>query len=411
MSILGRIVNRFQFSIRRGTAIPFLETFGVGLEQVQVLRHYLTGKLFHEHSDEAHLKATMEWLAQAQDVCGGKGVSCVFYLQRGWGEAYPETSGYILATYLVYADYSGDKSFVDRAIQIGDWEIDIQASNGGIFSSETLRQTRVFNTGQVILGWCALFERTGEEKYLRAAMRAGDYLLNEQEEDGAWRKDTYCGARTYHAGVDWALLRLAQLSGKECYAASAVRNLHWVIEQQLENGWFDQCGFNDDLPIMHVIVYTLRGLLESLLTKNAAVKELEIMPAVIRAADALCRALQEKPVANIDGMVPTSFDKNWHSPDKDSCLTGNAQLAYFLYRLSQCTGNQTYRKIADSVVSATKRTQVVGSSLLPINGAIAGSYPIFRGYVPNGYPNWAAKFFADALLMKINYEQHLVIQA
>jgi len=411
MSILARISNRLPFLNQRRTALAFYKTFGVGADQVRVLWHYLTGKLFHEYSDEVHLKATMEWLAQAQEACGGNGVSNVFRLGIGWGEAYPETSGYILVTYLVYANYSGDKNFVDRAVQIGNWEIDIQAPNGGIFSSVALRQTRVFNTGQVILGWCALFERTGDAKYLQAAIRAGDYLLNEQEVDGTWRRDTYCGARTYHAGVDWGLLRLAELSGERSYAAAAVKNLRWVLEQQLESGWFDQCGFDDKLPIMHVIVYTLRGLLESSLTNNEAVKALEIMPAVIRATDALCRALQAQPVANIRGMVPTSFDKNWHSPDKDSCLTGNVQLAYFLYRLSHLTSNQTYKEIADNVVSATKRTQIVGSSLCEINGAMAGTYPMTHGYVANGYPNWAAKFFADALLMKINYEQQLVIQA
>lgn len=405
------IVAKLPYSNQLRTAAYFLKAFGVGAEQMRVLQHYLTGKLFPEYSDEVHLKAVMEWLARAQNVCGGKGVSNVYFFNGGWGVAYPETSGYILATYLVYANYSGDKSFVDRAVQIGNWEIDIQAPNGGVFSSTVLRQTRVFNTGQVILGWCALFEWIGDKKFLQAAIRAGDYLLTEQEADGTWRKDTYCGARTYHARVDWALLRLAQISGEQRYAIAATKNLRWVLERQLENGWFDQCGFNDDPPIMHVIVYTLRGLLESSLTNGAVENELEIMPAVIKATDALCRALQEQPIAHINGMVPTAFDKNWHSSAKDSCLTGNAQLAYFLYRLSHCTGNQNYREIANSVVSATKRTQVVGSSILPINGAIAGTYPLSHGYIPNGYPNWAAKFFADALLAKINYEQQLVIPA
>jgi hypothetical protein len=407
MSVLAKL----PYSNQLRTTAHFLKAFGLGAEQARVLQQYLAGNLFSEYSDEVHLKATMEWLARAQDICDGKGVSNVFFLQSGWGVAYPETSGYILATFLVYADYSGDKSFAARAAQIGNWEIDIQAPNGGTFSSEVLRQTRVFNTGQVILGWCLLFERTGEAKYLQAAMRAGEYLLNEQEADGAWRKDTYCGARTYHARVDWALLRLAQISSEERYAAAAVKNLRWVLEQQVENGWFNQCGLNQDLPIMHVLVYTLRGLLECALMKNAAAIDLEIMPAVVKVADALCRALQEQPIANIPGMVPTAFEKNWQSQDKDSCLTGNAQLACFLYRLSHSTRGQKYRAVADSVLSATKRTQIVETSILPIRGAIAGSYPISHGYVPNGYPNWAAKFFADALLMKINFEKQLVIPA
>jgi hypothetical protein len=70
-----------------------------------------------------------------------------------------------------------------------------------------------------------------------------------------------------------------------------------------------------------------------------------------------------------------------------------------------------YREIADNVLSATKRTQIIETSILPIRGAIAGTYPFSHGYVANGYPNWGAKFFADALLMKINYNQRLVTPA
>jgi hypothetical protein len=405
------VVSMLPYSDQLRTGVFFLRAFGAGAEQLRVLQHYLTGRLFPDLGDDVHLKSAMEWLARAQDICEGNGVANVYYLNTGWGVAYPETSGYILATFLVYADYSGDKSYIDRAMRIGDWEVAIQAQNGGVLSSTDLPQTRVFNTGQVILGWCTLYERTSEDKYLQAAKRAGDYLLNEQESDGAWRKDTYCGARTYHARVDWALLRLAQLAGEQRYAAAALKNLQWVLKQQRQNGWFAQCGFNEDQPIMHVIVYTLRGLLECSQMNSAAVNELGVLPAVVKGADALCKALQTQYVAGISGMVPASFDENWKTAANDSCLTGNAQLACFLYRLAHCTGNQMYRDIADTVMSVTKRTQLIETSLLPIKGAIAGTYPLSHGYVPNGYPNWAAKFFADALLMKINYAQGLAVPA
>jgi uncharacterized protein YyaL (SSP411 family) len=406
------IVSKLPFANQLRTGVFFWQNLGAGAEQFRVLKHYLTGKLFREHGDGVHLTAAVEWLARAQDVCGGDGVSSVFSLKTGWGVAYPETSGYILATYFAYADYSGDKTYIDRAIQIGDWEIAIQAPNGGVYSSTDLRQTRVFNTGQVILGWCTLYERTGEDKYLQAAKRAGDYLLNEQEtEDGTWRKDTYCGARTYHARVDWSLLRLAQLAGDQRYAVVALKNLQWVMKQQKENGWFAQCGFNNDQPIMHVIVYTLRGLLECSQISDTAVKELDILPAVIKSADALCKALQAQPIAGIAGMVPTAFNEDWKATTNDSCLTGNAQLACFLYRLAHVTDKQMYRDVADIVMSATKRTQLIGTSLPQIDGAIAGTFPLSHGYLANAYPNWAAKFFADALLMKINYNKKLVIPA
>lgn len=406
------VISRLPFADQLRTSVFLLRSQGGGLDQIRILRSYLAGKLFKEYEDEIHLKAAMEWLARAQAACDGDGVSSIFSLRDGWGVAYPETSGYIIATYLAYAGYSGDKTYVDRAIRIGDWEIAIQAPSGGVYSSTELRQTRIFNTGQVILGWCALYEHTKEDKYLQAAKRAGDYLFNNQNAaNGSWQWDTYCGARTYHARVDWSLLRLAQLSGDQRYAMVALKNLQWVLKQQHENGWFSQCGFDNDEPIMHVIVYTLRGLLECSQTFNPLVSELAILPSVVKSANALCKALQEQPVAGIVGMVPAAFNQEWKSATNDSCLTGNAQLACFLYRLAHVTSNEMYRNIADTVMSATKRTQLVGTSLLSIDGAIAGTFPISHGYLANAYPNWASKFFADALLMKINFNEKLVISA
>ena len=405
------ILDKLPYSPQMRTGYYFLKAFGLGVEQLSVLRSYMQAQLFPEFSDDVHLKETMYWLARAQDICKGAGIPNLYHPGSGWGVAYPETSGYILATFLAYADNSGDMDFIDRAVKIGDWEISIQAPSGGVYSSEVLRQTRVFNTGQVILGWCALYQRTGEEKYLLAASRAGEYLIHEQEDDGAWRKDTYCGARTYHARVDWGLLRLAELSGEQRYAHGALKNLQWVLKQQLHNGWFSECGFNDSQPIMHVIVYTLRGLLECSQMQAIGIADLDILPSVIKAADALCKALFAHPVRGIAGMVPTAFDENWKSEAIDSCLTGNAQLSIFLYRLAQCTRNEMYRDVADTIMSATKRTQLIETNFLPLKGAIAGTFPIFQGYVTYAYPNWAAKFFADALLMKINFENRLVVLA
>jgi hypothetical protein len=372
---------------------------------------YMTARLFPEYSDEEHLQATMHWLCRAQDACKGDGVSAMYSLKKGWGIAYPETSGYIIATYLAYAVHTGDADYIKRAIQLGDWEIGIQAPNGGVISNPEVPNTRVFNTGQVILGWCTLYERTRDKRYLHSALRAGEYLVKRQEDDGAWRKDTHCGARTYHARIDWALMRLALLSGEQQFAETAVRNLKWVLFQQNDFGWFNNCGFYNDLPNMHVIVYTLRGLLESHCMNIPSVNQLDLLPRIVRAADALCAALVKNPVRGVSGMVPTSFDEKWQSADDHSCLTGNAQLAGFLLRLSHVTGAASYRKTAESVIQATKQTQNIMTSFLPIKGAVAGTYPLYLSYMPNGFPNWAAKFFADALMMKIHFDQSLKIVA
>lgn len=246
-------------------------------------------------------------------------------------------------------------------------------------------------------------------RYLEAGARAGRYLAALQEPDGSWSSDTHCGARTYHARVDWALMRLGMLTGEDRFIDAATRNLRWVLDQQLANGWFENAGFHDDDPITHVIGYTLRGLIECHATGIDL--GLDLLPRAVGAADHLCKVITEHPVRGIPGMVPASFDLHWQSRDDHSCLTGNAQIALTLYRLGKLTGEKKYPNVADSVMSTLKRTQNIASEVKQIRGAIPGSYPIYSGYMRNSYPNWATKFFADALLMQRHWREQYNIVA
>lgn len=412
MSII-RFLEKIPFSYQVKSIFLFLLRFGVGKEQLRVLYRYISPSLFSENKDEIHLDAAMNWLKHAQDVDSiDRGVSCVFYLQRGWGVSYPETSGYILATYLAYAEFSNDPQYIERAIEIADWEIKIQAPNGGVYSNPTPGNIAAFNTGQVILGWCSIYEHTGEQKYLDAAERAGNYLKLTQDSDGNWINGSYSGARTYEARVDWSLLKLAKLTGNSAYRDVAVKNLKWVLSQQKKNGWFMNCGFNDSQPITHVIVYTLRGLLECELIENDVVKDMGLMEVVKKSVNELCEVANQQFVHGIEGMMPSAFNEKWEGIMTDSCLTGNAQFVILLYRLSHVVNdNKLYLRTADLILTSLKKTQLIDTDLQDIRGAIPGTFPIYRGYLHDAYPNWGTKFFADALLMKIGYEQRLVINA
>jgi uncharacterized protein YyaL (SSP411 family) len=382
----------------------------LGASHAGLALRYAMAMPFPARSDREHLQATAQWLCKAQEAGGGSGVSAAFSLSAGWDVPYPETSGYIIATFIACADYFGDAAFVERARRIGDWEIAIQAPNGGVLSRPGRPETRVFNTGQVILGWLALFERIGDERYLAAARRAGDYLVALQEADGTWQRDTYCGARTYHARTDWALLRLARLSSGERYAETARRNLRWVIAQQRDNGWFTNCGFNEDDPITHVIDYTVIGVLESALLEPSAL-DADARARVAASADALCDVIERPGVAGIRGMLPASFDSRWRSRDRSSCLTGNAQIAYTLLRLHGVQPNARYAAAAATLIAALKETQALGRAPANVRGALPGSFPMHTGYLANAYPNWGAKFFADALLASLRQGQRFAIAA
>ena len=54
---------------------------------------------------------------------------------------------------------------------------------------------------------------------------------------------------------------------------------------------------------------------------------------------------------------------------------------------------------ADRAIDYLKRNQRLSDKDLRVQGGIAGSSPIWGRYSMFEYPNWASKFFADALIM------------
>jgi hypothetical protein len=82
-----------------------------------------------------------------------------------------------------------------------------------------------------------------------------------------------------------------------------------------------------------------------------------------------------------------------------ACITGVAQMAICWRRLFQITGTQEYREAAARAIAYMKRTQRAEENDDIVRGAIPGSAPIWGGYSRFEFPNWAAKFFADALMM------------
>src|SRR5262249_54668894 len=88
----------------------------------------------------------------------------------------------------------------------------------------------------------------------------------------------------------------------------------------------------------------------------------------------------------------------WEPAVFSSCLTGSAQVATVCYRLYEHTGAQEYRAAADRLTDCLKALQMVGGPDPGVNGGIAGSFPLLGSYMTTGYPNWATKYFLDALL-------------
>lgn len=372
---------------------------------LSVIFRDLFGKLKPAQKDDKHLQAAMEWLCKSQDVTKFGGCAGIYTLEKGWTLPYPETTGYIIETFIEYSDLTNNTMYLDRAKRMGDWEISIQLSSGAVRGGVGINEYPiVFNTGQVMLGWVALYKKTKISKYLDAATKASEWLVGNMDDDGKWSKNTYNKIpHAYNVRVTWALLEVAKLKNDSNFYNAAVKNIRWVLAQAKHNAWFDFMGFTlEEKPLTHTIAYTLRGLLEcSALVDEELSKE--IREKVVKAAEQIKNKYEsvESGENNFTrGFLPGTFNNDWDSQETYTCLTGNVQMAIIWMKLYKLFGNKSFLDVAFKNIEQVKSTQNLTSSNRGIRGGVAGSYPIWGKYTNFGYPNWAAKFLSDAIMVK-----------
>jgi len=343
--------------------------------------------------NEIHLKAAIGWLAKAQDYCNKDGISASYSLKDGWLPAYPETTGYIIPTFYDWAVFSNCYNFRERAKHLADWELSIQLDCGAFPALTTnSRKPMVFDTGQVIFGLIRAFIEENKSKYLEAAQKACYWLVKIQNLSGAWKKYVLNDiVHTYNTRTAWALLEVFKKNRDQNLLLAAMSNLDWSLKQQLHNGWFKNNGFTgNDHVTTHTTAYCIRGLLES----GIILGEQKYLNAAKKAADALLLRQRE------GGSLAGTFNENWEETSRWSCLTGNAQIALIWFRLYEITKEKMYLAAAKRINYFMKSLQNLNSSNPGIRGGLKGSHPIFGKYLSYSYPNWAAKFFVDSLLME-----------
>lgn len=350
-------------------------------------------------SDEPHLNATLEWLCRAQDVRKGLadegGVSAGWSFEDGWLPSYPETSGYIVETFLAAAKLLERPELQHRAERILDWELSIQNADGsfpGHFGEPGNRPV-IFNTGQIIHGLVEGYHQLARNECLEAALQAGHWMAKQQDEDGCWRRSVHNGIpHTYNTRAAWGLLRLALAANDRTLERAAVNNLRWALTQQTENGWFRDNAFTNGVPpFTHTIAYAIRGLLESGLLLN----DEAMIAAALKGAESQAQAQRA------DGWLAGTFDENWTPRSNYCCLTGLAQFSIIWLRAAQKCSRPSLEKSAHHGIDFVKSNQRLTGQKDPQDGGIAGSVPIWGGYSRFEFPNWAAKFFADALMIKM----------
>lgn len=349
---------------------------------------------------ELALRAAAEWLSRAQDATGSGGVSANYdAAKRKWAGAYPETTGYVIPTFYRYAEFCGDAEYRERASRMAAWESDIQLADGGVRAG-TMDAAQVvptiFNTGQVLFGWVAAWQETQNARFRDSLVRAADWLVAAQDQDGAWRRFASPFAahalNTYNTRVAFGLAQAGKALGEQTYIDSAVRNVEWALTQMHPNGWLENNDLEDNSrPLTHTIAYATRGILEvGLIASNTA-----FVDAATRIARAVAQTQRD------DGALPGRLDADWKPAARWSCVTGNAQMAIVWQRLARETSDRSLLPPAEKANRFNMSVQDIAAPDPGVRGGIPGSHPRSGGYMTDRYPNWAAKFFMDALMLQL----------
>ena len=372
-------------------------------KQLRLIVRDLLPRCRPQQSDVKHVEEAIDWLCRAHDAAGRRGVAAGYYPSHGgWLDPYPETTGYIIPTFLHAASTLERPDLVDRALAMGEWEIEEQLPDGAVRGGVGLSGPPiVFNTGQVMLGWLALHSVTAEARFLEAAHRAGAWLRDVQDSDGAWRRHTHEGLpHAYHTRVAWPILATADATGDSNLRRAGQRHLEWVLEQAEEDGWIRHMGFTEKVPpLTHTIAYTLRGAVESLpfLPEEVATPVLDL---AARASEALVALVHEGQGRRV--VLAGQLRRPWLPAARYGCVTGNAQLALAFIRLGSFRAIAGLESAAGILIDDVCARQIPEGEVPEMRGAVPGSFPCWGAYNPLSFPNWATKFFADALLVRMD---------
>jgi hypothetical protein len=337
---------------------------------------------------EQTLDLVLEWVRHARRPDGG---SAAFYsLLTGWSGSYAETTGYLIPTVYDCAAAGRGAGMRELAEEMTRWLLSVQLPSGAFPGGTAGRETgpSVFNSGQILQGLVRAWKETADAAVGEAARRTGDWLLAEQDGDGAWKGATYQQrTHTYYTMVAWSLAALGRETEDARYLDAARLNAAWAISQRRDDGWFDGINLVGNPTYLHFVAYVLQGLVEV----GALLEDDSVVQAAEAASWRLLRTFEVRK------HLPGSLNPDWSEHGRRfSCLTGNAQMSCVWLRFHERSGDLRWLNAALKVNEMLK-DRVPRSGPPGVRGGVAGSSPLWGAYQPFRYINWGAKFLADAL--------------
>lgn len=323
--------------------------------------------------------------------------SRILYPLSGWSKPYPETTGYIIKTFDDLIFDFGYTHLESHSETMAQWLLSIQMNDGafpgGLYDEKKSSSKSIFNTAQIIIGLCSRYKRTNNVVYLNSAKKAANWIIKSINTEGAFAKYHYVEnfSPSYYTRVCWPLLEVYDLTKDTNISTFASNALEYIAKKQLKNSFIKDSGFKPEShAFLHTIAYTIRGFLESyLITKN----ELHLNIAIELAEKLLLKFERKKYLAG-------AYFENFNEHNSYRCLTGESQIAIIWFKLYKITNDLRYLNAGIKLLDMVSNDLVGSYNILFTSGGHTGSKPFYGKYIAFRQPNWASKFYLDAIMQE-----------
>lgn len=313
----------------------------------------------------------------------------------GWSNAYPETTGYIIKTFddLIYE--KGIEYLEDSTEKMADWLLSIQhddgAFSGGLYDIKKTNEKSIFNTAQIIIGLHSRYTRTKKTKYLKAGIKASNWLGECINSDGYFYKYHYYSGfmPSYYTRVCWPLLLFKDNYGYNSNNIDGAKKvLNNIYAKKLDNFFIADSGFKPNShAFLHTIAYTLRGFLEC----SIILKDDNYFETCYKLSEIFMKKFEVKK------QLAGAYFENLNEISNFRCLTGEAQMIIIWNKLSQISNDFRFLNSGLKLLDSLEKEVSLFNTLFK-KGGLSGSKPFYGKYISLRQPNWASKFLIDAIL-------------
>lgn len=358
---------------------------------------------------ENNIAAAIDWLCETKIINKDRRKPSFGGVNNGylWKEkkyqyVYNEITGYAINAFIAMYQWLGKEKYLQHAIDAADYLISFQAKDsekfeyGGISHSlqmpdlNNVPKYYSFDNSVILHGMANLYQITKKDKYYRACLDIGKFLLNMQKKDGSFYSyyesknnilehsfdEFWFDKGCLHVKNAIGLLFLAGISGEQKYRLAGTESCDWGCRLLGKDGLF-WANNRKKYVFTHAHCYATEGYLYAYyFTKNP-----EYMEIAHKAGEALIR-LQNK-----DGSLYRIFKnkismknhygnryrrsiKRWHSEKRHPWKTIDAtSQAARIWILLYCIKNEKkYLEPAKKAIGFLIDNQVMNKNDMNMHG-------------------------------------------